>query len=67
LSRADADPKAARITCRACRRPIEGRAEIGWECDCGAVVCAEPECFEEVFKHVAGGEATRCLVCGQVT
>ena len=67
MSRTDADSRAARLACRVCRRALEGRGEIGWECDCGAVVCAEPDCFEEVFKHVAGGEATRCLVCGQVT
>jgi hypothetical protein len=67
LSRTDADAKAPRVACRVCRRVLAGRADVGWECECGAVVCAEPECFEEVFKHVAGGEATRCLVCGQVT
>ena len=67
LSRTDGDATSARVACRVCRRPLEGRGEFGWECDCGAVVCAQPECFEEVFKHVAGGEATRCLVCGQVT
>jgi hypothetical protein len=31
------------------------------------VVCADPDCFADVFKHVADGEATRCLECGQVT
>jgi hypothetical protein len=31
------------------------------------VVCADPDCFEEFFKHVAGGEATRCRTCGLVT
>ena len=64
MTRADAD--LGPLACRACRTAIGSRAEIGWECDCGALVCAEPDCFEEIFKHVAGGEATRCLVCGQV-
>jgi hypothetical protein len=65
LSRSDVDSGA--LLCRACRAAIGSRAEIGWECDCGALVCAEPDCFEEIFKHVAGGEATRCLACGQVS
>jgi hypothetical protein len=30
-------------------------------------VCPEPECFEEYFKQVADGEATRCRTCGLVT
>jgi hypothetical protein len=63
-----APEKTARaVECRACRRALAGRSEVGWECECGALVCAEPDCFEDVFKQVAGGEATRCLVCGQVT
>jgi hypothetical protein len=40
--------------------------EVGWECECGAIVCAQEECVAEYFKFVAGGEATRCLTCGQV-
>jgi hypothetical protein len=61
-------PDAVRpLICRACRRALAGRGEIGWECECGAVVCADPECFADVFKHVADGEATRCLECGEVT
>jgi hypothetical protein len=40
---------------------------VGWECECGAVVCPDPDCFDEYFKQVAGGEATRCLTCGLVT
>jgi hypothetical protein len=65
LSRSDAVERP--LSCRACRASIGSRAEVGWECECGALVCAEPDCFEEVFKHVAGGEATRCLLCGQVS
>jgi hypothetical protein len=40
---------------------------VGWECECGAVVCPDPDCFDEYFKQVAGGEATRCRTCGLVT
>lgn len=67
MSRTGPGTDAPLLQCRACRRALGGRGEIGWECECGALVCAEPDCFEDVFKQVAGGEATRCLVCGQVT
>lgn len=53
--------------CRACERGLANDEEVFWECECGAVVCEDPACFEECFKFVAGGEATRCLVCGLVT
>jgi len=53
--------------CRACARVLPSPDDLGWECECGVVVCPEPECFEEFFKQVAGGEATRCRTCGLVT
>ena len=53
--------------CRACGRGLETPSDVGWECECGAVVCGDPECIAEWFKPVAGGEATRCLTCGLVT
>ena len=53
--------------CRACGREIREPAAVGWECECGVVVCTETECFGEYFKQVAGGEATRCRTCGLVT
>jgi hypothetical protein len=40
---------------------------VGWECECGVVVCTDQECFDEYFKEVAAGEGTRCLTCGLVT
>lgn len=52
--------------CRACDRELRAPADVGWECECGVVVCAEPDCFGEYFKLVADGEATRCLTCGLV-
>jgi hypothetical protein len=51
--------------CESCGSDLSG-AERGWECDCGVAVCTEPGCFEECFKLVAEGEATRCLACGEV-
>ena len=53
--------------CRGCQRDLRQPSDIGWECECGAVVCADPDCFEEYFKQVADGEATRCRTCGLVT
>ena len=50
--------------CRACRRALRVLAEVGWECECGVVVCADEDCVAEYFKFVAGGEGTRCLSCG---
>ena len=50
--------------CRACERELASPGDIGWECECGAVVCAADECVTEYFKFVAGGEGTRCLSCG---
>jgi hypothetical protein len=52
--------------CRACEREL-APAEVGWECECGIVVCGDAACFDEFFKAVAGGEATRCRTCGLVT
>ena len=51
--------------CQACGAELE-RGAAGWECDCGVAVCGESACFDEYFKHVAGGEATRCFTCGAV-
>ena len=59
------DPK--RMSCRNCGRSLSGPAEVGWECECGVRVCGDADCFQEWFKEVAGGEATRCLTCGLVT
>jgi hypothetical protein len=59
--------EAARRRCRACGREIGEPAGVGWECECGVVVCTDGECFAEYFKEVAGGEGTRCLTCGLVT
>ena len=53
-------------TCRACQRTMRTPGEVGWECDCGVVVCTSEECVSEYFRFVAGGEATRCLTCGAV-
>ena len=50
--------------CRACERELGHPGDIGWECECGVVVCADEECVTEYFKFVAGGEGTRCLTCG---
>jgi hypothetical protein len=59
--------EAASRRCRSCQRALPEAAEVGWECECGTAVCTDPECFEEWFKLVAGGEGTRCLSCGQIT
>jgi hypothetical protein len=53
--------------CRGCQRELRQPSDVGWECECGAVVCPDPDCFDEYFKQVAGGEATRCRTCGLVT
>ncbi len=53
--------------CQSCGREMRLPAEVGWECECGVAVCLEPACFDDYFKVVAGGEATRCLTCGLVT
>jgi len=50
--------------CRACERELAQPADIGWECECGVVVCPNDDCVAEYFKFVAGGEGTRCLSCG---
>jgi hypothetical protein len=50
--------------CQACERELIQAADIGWECECGVIVCAQDECIAEYFKFVAGGEGTRCLSCG---
>lgn len=52
--------------CRECGREL-APSEVGWECECGVVVCKDPVCFDEYFKAVAGGEATRCRTCDLVT
>jgi hypothetical protein len=57
---------AASRKCPNCGRDLTP-AEVGWECECGIVVCADSSCFDEYFKVVAGGEATRCRTCGLVT
>jgi hypothetical protein len=59
--------KPTPMTCRNCRQVLGTQAEVGWECECGIAVCADADCFQEWFKQVAGGEATRCLTCGLVT
>ena len=53
--------------CSGCERDLGTPSEVGWECECGAVVCGDSDCFEEYFKRVADGEATRCRTCGLVT
>ncbi len=53
--------------CQSCGGELRLPAEIGWECECMVAVCTEQACFDECFKVVAGGEATRCLTCGLVT
>ena len=52
--------------CRNCGSALATPPDVGWECECGIVVCTEPGCFDEYFKTVAGGEATRCRTCGLV-
>jgi len=52
--------------CKACGRELTAPGDIGWECECGVVVCSQEECVSEYFRFVAGGEATRCLTCGAV-
>jgi hypothetical protein len=52
--------------CRGCGRELEAPSDVGWECECGVAVCVDPDCFEEFFKRVASGEATRCRSCGLV-
>ena len=59
--------KPINMICRNCGRSLAGPTDVGWECECGLRVCTDPDCFAEWFKHVAGGEATRCLTCGLVT
>ena len=59
--------ETVRRRCRACGREIGEPAGVGWECECGVVVCTDAECFGEFFKYVADGEGTRCLTCGLVT
>jgi hypothetical protein len=54
------------IRCLACARDLANPSDIGWECDCGVVVCAREECIALYFRFIAGGEATRCLSCGAV-
>jgi hypothetical protein len=58
-------PEPSRL-CQSCHDALDP-AHTGWECECGVAVCDDPSCFEEYFKHVAGGEATRCFTCGIVT
>jgi hypothetical protein len=53
--------------CPSCHESLGAPDRIGWECECGVRVCTDPVCFEEYFKKVADGEATRCLSCGAVS
>jgi hypothetical protein len=57
---------AAGVRCQACERSLAHVREVGWECGCGVVVCAQDECTSEYFRFVAGGEATRCLSCDAI-
>jgi hypothetical protein len=57
---------AAGRQCRACARVLGSPSDVGWECECGVVVCSREECVGEYFRFVADGEATRCLSCGAV-
>jgi hypothetical protein len=59
-------PDDAPRQCKACGRALDAPGDVGWECDCGVVVCTQDECVSEYFRFVAGGEATRCLACGAV-
>jgi hypothetical protein len=60
-----AAPEAPR-RCKACDRTLEAPGDIGWECECGVIVCSQEECVSDFFRFVGGGEATRCLSCGAV-
>ena len=60
-----AAPQSARV-CRGCQKLLQTPGDVGWECRCGVVVCTQEGCVEEYFKFVAGGEATRCLSCGEI-
>ena len=66
MTRGEGSEASAQRRCRNCGRSLEAASEVGWECECGVLVCSEPECFDEFFKAVAGGEATRCRSCGLV-
>jgi hypothetical protein len=59
-------PVASGPACRACARSLTSPRDVGWECGCGVVVCAQEECTDEYFRFIAGGEATRCLSCSAV-
>ena len=59
--------KPSSVVCRNCGRSLTAPTDVGWECECGIRVCGDEDCFAEWFRHVAGGEATRCLSCGLVT
>ncbi|HXB55195.1 MAG TPA: hypothetical protein VN461_10455 [Vicinamibacteria bacterium] len=56
-----------RRLCRACAGEVTSPTDLGWECECGVVVCTDPACYEEYFKGVGGGEGVRCRTCGLVT
>ena len=60
-----ATPRPA-APCRSCGRPLAAPSDVGWECQCGVVVCTTDSCIEDYFKFVAKGEATRCLSCGEI-
>lgn len=53
-------------SCRTCGRELLVPTDIGWECECGVIVCALEECINEHFRGVADGEAMRCLSCGAI-
>ena len=55
-----------RPSCRECGQGVSPPNDVGWECECGVIVCKEPSCFEELFKTVADGEGVRCRSCGLV-
>jgi hypothetical protein len=54
------------VHCKACGRDLTSPGSIGWECECGIVVCSHDECTNEYFRFIADGEATRCLACGAI-
>lgn len=60
----DVSSAGAPRACKACGKSLTSPTEVGWECECGVVVCSNDECVGEYFRFVGGGEGTRCLTCG---